>query len=61
MEFSYDRGKGECAWPKSEMASCEDKTRLVFNYQACPNVHGSEMMSELKLLRARLANGGRCT
>ena len=44
--FSYNRGKGECDYPKSEMESCSDPDKVVFNYQACPNVKGSEMMSK---------------
>ena len=44
--FSYDRGKGVCNWPESEMESCTDPSKLVFNYQACPNVPGSELMSK---------------
>ena len=44
--FSYDRGKGVCKWPESEMESCTDPSKLVFNYQACPNVPGSELMSK---------------
>ena len=44
--FSYDRGKGVCKWPESEMESCMDPTKLVFHYQACPNVPGSELMSK---------------
>ena len=46
LRFSYDRGRGECGSPASEMESCTEETRLVFNYQACPNVPGSEMMSK---------------
>ena len=44
--FSYDRGKGVCKWPESEMESCMDPSKLVFHYQACPNVPGSELMSK---------------
>ena len=46
LAFAYDRGKGECAWPPSQMESCTDPRRVAFRYQACPNVVGSEMRSE---------------
>lgn len=46
LRFTYNRGKGDCDWPKSEMESCMDPHKLVFHYQACPNVQGSEMMTE---------------
>jgi hypothetical protein len=46
LTFTYNRGKGECNWPQSEMESCTDRNRLVFHYQACANVQGSEMRSE---------------
>lgn len=45
--FSYNRGKGECEWPASEMESCLDPTRLVLQFQACPNVPGTEMTRKL--------------
>ena len=46
LAFAYNRGKGECAWPQSQMESCTDPRRVAFHYQACPNVAGSEMRSE---------------
>ena len=46
LAFAYDRGKGECTFPRSHMESCTDPTRLAFHYHACPNVVGSEMRSE---------------
>ena len=45
FKFSYDKGKGDCEWPESELEPCTDTKRLVLNYQACPNVQGSELMS----------------
>ena len=44
--FSYNRGKGDCQWPESEIEPCTDTKRLVLNYQACPNVQGSELRCE---------------
>ena len=44
--FSYNRGKGDCQWPESELEPCTDTKRLVLNYQACPNVQGSELRSK---------------
>ena len=46
FKFSYDKGKGECEWPESELEPCTDTKRLMLNYQACPNVQGSELMSK---------------
>ena len=46
LTYTYNRGKGECDWPLSQMESCTEDTKLVFQYQACPNVPGSEMRSE---------------
>lgn len=46
FRFSYNRGKGDCEWPQSELEPCMDSRRLVLNYQACPNVPGSELMSK---------------
>ena len=46
FKFSYDKGKGECEWPESELEPCTDSKRLMLNYQACPNVQGSELMSK---------------
>ena len=45
--FSYNRGKGDCQWPESELEPCSDTKRLVLNYQACPNVQGSELRCKL--------------
>ena len=48
--FSYNRGKGECSWPESQLEPCTDPESLVLHYQACPNVQGSELMSKYWLL-----------
>ena len=46
FKFSYNKGKGECEWPESELEPCTDTKRLVLNYQACPNVEKTEFMSK---------------
>ena len=51
FKFSYDKGKGECEWPESELEPCTDTKRLMLNYQACPNVQGSELMSKYYLVK----------
>ena len=46
FKFSYNRGKGDCKWPESELVPCTDTKRFTLHYQACPNVQGSELMSK---------------
>ena len=46
-KFSYNRGKGDCEWPESELEPCTETNKFVLNYQACPNVEGSELRSKL--------------
>ena len=29
LAFAYDRGKGECAWPHSQMESCNFGLRVI--------------------------------
>lgn len=41
--FSYDFGRGSCATPLSNLESCTLDSRISLQYQACPNVRGSEM------------------
>jgi len=41
--FSYDFGRGSCHSPLSNMESCTLDSRISLQYQACPNVRGSEM------------------
>ena len=43
MRFSYNFGRGLCSYPPSSLESCTLQSRLVFQYQACANVIGSEM------------------
>jgi len=59
FKFSYDKGKGDCEWPESELEPCTDTKRLVLNYQACPNVQGSELMSEKLECQAWWRDGSR--
>uniref|UniRef100_T1JNW2 DUF7042 domain-containing protein n=1 Tax=Strigamia maritima TaxID=126957 RepID=T1JNW2_STRMM len=40
--FSYSRGLTECRNPISSVDSCTEDSRLLFRYQACPDVTGSE-------------------
>ena len=44
--FSYSRGHGECNQPMSTIESCIDTTRLLFRFQACADVIGSESRNE---------------
>jgi len=43
LHFSYNFGRGLCAYPLSKLESCTIDTRISLKYQACPNVPGSEM------------------
>lgn len=42
----YNKGHGDCGAkdgePPSKAESCTDDTRLVFKFQACPDVPGTE-------------------
>ena len=49
LPFAYDRGKGVCSAPPSALRPCTQRDRVAMHYQACPNVPGSEMMSEWKI------------
>ena len=42
--FSYStrHGNAKCSQPPSHIDSCTDKTKMVFKFQACPDVPGSE-------------------
>lgn len=42
MTFTYNRGPGRCSSPLSNVDTCTDDSRLLFRYQACPDVPGSE-------------------
>lgn len=47
MTFTYNRGHGRCSVPQSNVDTCTDESRLLFRYQACPDVHASESTGEL--------------
>lgn len=47
--FSYSRGNGECKYPVSKIKSCTEDTRMMLNFQACPDVEGSESTGELSI------------
>lgn len=44
--FSYSRGHGLCDYPLSSLHQCSDRSRLVFNYQACVDIKGSQAQTE---------------
>lgn len=46
FKFSYSRGHGECQEPMSSIESCVDTTRLLFRFQACADIIGSESRNE---------------
>ena len=50
--FSYStrNGKAKCSQPPSQIDSCTDKTKMVFKFQACPDVPGSESAGNLDIL-----------
>lgn len=44
--FTYNRGHGECRYPVSTIDSCTQDSKIVIQYQACPDVYGSESALE---------------
>ncbi|XP_008560637.1 uncharacterized protein LOC103580598 [Microplitis demolitor] len=46
MTFTYNRGHGTCSSPLSNVDTCTDDSRLLFRYQACPDVPASESAVE---------------
>lgn len=44
--FTYSRGNGECKSPVSKIKSCTEDTRMMLNFQACPDVEGTESTGE---------------
>nr|XP_045602562.1 uncharacterized protein LOC123760820 [Procambarus clarkii] len=46
LTFSYTRGHGQCSVPASTIDSCTSDSRLLFKYQACPDVQGTESSVE---------------
>ncbi|XP_031785287.1 uncharacterized protein LOC100114326 isoform X1 [Nasonia vitripennis] len=46
MTFTYNRGHGRCFSPQSNVETCTDESKLLFKYQACPDVPASESTVE---------------
>lgn len=47
----YSKGHGDCGAPASRAEPCTDDTRLVFRFQACPDIPGTEAgVEELECL-----------
>lgn len=46
FSFTYNRGHGECKYPVSKIKSCTEDTRMILNFQACPDVEGTESTGE---------------
>lgn len=46
FKFTYSRGSGECREPMSSVESCTDDSHLLFRFQACADVSGSESRVE---------------
>ncbi|KAG8195918.1 hypothetical protein JTE90_001152 [Oedothorax gibbosus] len=44
--FTYNRGHGECQDPMSTIDSCTDDSKLLFRFQACADVKGTESSVE---------------
>ncbi|GFW81071.1 uncharacterized protein TNCV_4804391 [Trichonephila clavipes] len=44
--FTYNRGHGECVYPLSNIDTCTDDSRLLFRFQACADVLGTESSVE---------------
>ncbi|GFT35160.1 uncharacterized protein NPIL_328321 [Nephila pilipes] len=44
--FTYSRGHGECIYPLSNIDTCTDDSRLLFRFQACADVLGTESSVE---------------
>lgn len=49
--FTYSRGHGECKYPVSTVDACTDDSHLLFRFQACADIIGTESsVEELKCL-----------
>jgi hypothetical protein len=48
--FTYNRGHGECRSPVSKIKSCTEDTRMMLNFQACPDVDGTESTGNQSLI-----------
>ncbi|KAG7159985.1 hypothetical protein Hamer_G017427 [Homarus americanus] len=40
--FTYNSGHAECKYPLSTVDSCTEDWRILFRYQACPDIQGTE-------------------
>lgn len=54
MTFSYNRGHGTCSNPPSNVDTCTDDSRLLFKYQACPDVSASESAGKIFFVYRKL-------
>ena len=50
FKFTYSRSHGECREPMSSIDSCTEDSRLLFRFQACADVVGSESRGESLVL-----------
>lgn len=46
FKFSYSRGGPSCSEPLSYIDSCTDSSHLLFKFQACADIKGSESRSK---------------
>lgn len=46
FSFNYSRGQGECRHPPSTIDTCTDESQLLFRFQACADVIGTESSEE---------------
>lgn len=60
FSFTYNRGHGECKYPVSKIKSCTEDTRMILNFQACPDVEGTESTGECWRRRRRELSTGSC-
>lgn len=44
--FTYNRGHAECNYPLSTVDRCTDDSRMLFKFQACPDIPGTESSKE---------------
>jgi len=40
--FTYNRGQRDCRYPASTVEPCIQNSRVLLNFQACPDVTGTE-------------------
>ncbi|XP_051171853.1 uncharacterized protein LOC127288445 [Leptopilina boulardi] len=59
--FSYSRGRGDCKVPENQAESCTDDSKLIFKYQACPDIAGTESSTEELQCLATWREGSRNT